>query len=300
MKIQKRDDQSHIRLGSGEQKYPLSSTLVDESGSKDFIIHHEIIESGIRTSAPHFHKETDEFVYVLKGTVIAHEGDKAHSLSAGDSVLFKANSKKSHFIENVSEENAEVLVVKRNLSQKDVKYSKGKKKKKFEKSATTSELLNVFKVRNKDGVEKVVQITYSSRLLKLANFIFHIFDVDPEESDFEFSYNVEGAKSYGGYSSFRLPKKDTPLPPGVGNMRHARIDSAFFPHENDLVLKVDNHPSEKFIVQCLRHEEPKPRRKYPYEVKLTELSDSYLVPLSQKIQADLDRIVLLFEKDLHR
>ncbi len=270
MKIQKSDDRSHVRLGAEKKKYSLSSVLVDESCSKDFFIHHEIVEPGIQTSAPHFHRETDEFIYVLKGTVTAHEGDKTTSLSKGDSALFKANSKKTHFIENVSDEDAEVLVVKRNLTQNDVKYSKVSKKKKFENRATTAELLNVFKVKNTDGTEKIIQITYCSRLFKLANFIFHIFDVDPEDSEFEFSYSMEGAKSYGGYSSFRLPKKDTPFPPGVGNMRHARIDSTFFPYENDLVLKINNHPSEEFIIKCLGHDEPKPRRKYPYEVKLAD------------------------------
>lgn len=278
MKILKADNRSHIKLATDEKKYSLSSILVDGSSSKDFFIHHEIVEPGIQTSTPHFHQNTDEFVYVLKGTVTAHEGKKTTVISEGDSILFKVNSKKIHFIENTSDKEAEILVVKRSLVQNDVKYSLTSKKKKFEGSATTSQILNTFTVKNKDGTEKFIQLTYCSRLFKLATFIFHIFDLDPKDSEFEFSFLKEGIKSYGGYSYFKLPKKNTAFPPDVGNIRHGRIDSAFFPFDNELVLKVDGHPSEQFIIKCLGHDEPKPRRKYPYEVKSIDRSQ-YPQPL---------------------
>ena len=112
----KKSSWSHqlLRSQSSGEEYSSSQVLVDSANSKDFFVHHEIVQPGRSTSAPHFHKTTDEFVYVTKGEISAIEGDKTRVLSEGDCVCFSAASGLKHQLRNTSEFVAEVLIVKRN------------------------------------------------------------------------------------------------------------------------------------------------------------------------------------------
>src|SRR5437868_13097623 len=100
MGIIKRNEYVHQvtqSLKTSEQ-YSLSAILCETMGSKDFFIRHEILAPGSRSSGAHFHLKTDEIAYVLKGSVVAHEGTEDWVLSPGDCICFNSNTGLLHFI----------------------------------------------------------------------------------------------------------------------------------------------------------------------------------------------------------
>src|SRR4051794_28693826 len=100
MNIHRRSENAHRRLQSKKsgEEYSFSASLTDALQSKDFFIHHEILPSGCRSSAPHFHRETEELVYVLRGSPTAVEGEVKIQLNTGDSVSFAAESERLHYL----------------------------------------------------------------------------------------------------------------------------------------------------------------------------------------------------------
>ena len=61
--------------------------------TKDIFLSHEIVRPNSRLSAPHFHTESDEIVYVVRGTLTAKEGDNEIELHEGDSIILGQRSK---------------------------------------------------------------------------------------------------------------------------------------------------------------------------------------------------------------
>lgn len=55
---------------------------------------------GRRSSPPHIHTITEEFVYVLEGRVSAIVGSKVTELRAGDAIGFPAGAKETHYLRN--------------------------------------------------------------------------------------------------------------------------------------------------------------------------------------------------------
>jgi uncharacterized cupin superfamily protein len=124
MKFVARSEIMHQQLKSlktGEE-YSLSAVISEGLGSKDLFIHHEILSPGHRTSAPHFHLENEEFVYVLAGEAIVVEGERRLAARAGDSILFERGNKTKHCILNESTDNVELLVVTRPHDSSDVVF----------------------------------------------------------------------------------------------------------------------------------------------------------------------------------
>lgn len=128
MKTVRRKDQKYEQLSSAKtgEDFSRSAVLSAALESKDFFIHQEVLAPGRRASAPHFHKQTDEFLYVLAGHPVIVEGGEELELAPGDCALFSAGSGLPHFIENRSAEIVELLVVGRRLSEPDVEYAREK------------------------------------------------------------------------------------------------------------------------------------------------------------------------------
>lgn len=84
--------------------------------------YHEKVEPGKKSSAPHFHTNIDEIIYLLRGQLYAYEGSEYVLLNSGDSILFKANSMKKHYLENKSNEDAEFLLFRNSTDQDQVIY----------------------------------------------------------------------------------------------------------------------------------------------------------------------------------
>lgn len=122
MKLVQRSDLVHSPLQSKTtgEAFSRSAVLSEALGTKELFVHHEILPPGRRSSASHWHAETDEFIYVIKGRPTVHEGDVSTRASAGDCVCFHAGSGVGHHVSNDTSEEIEMLVVSRRLEKNDV------------------------------------------------------------------------------------------------------------------------------------------------------------------------------------
>ncbi|WII72138.1 cupin domain-containing protein [Bdellovibrio sp. 22V] len=124
MKIEKQNDRQHKLLKSQRtgEEFSLSSVISESLQSNDLFLSHEIIRPGARSSGAHFHKETDEIIYILKGSLLAVEGEDKIQVSEGDCLLFERNSGRPHYLINESEQEAQALLVRKKIDVIDVVY----------------------------------------------------------------------------------------------------------------------------------------------------------------------------------
>jgi len=100
-----RPDNATIRIGAMELKF-----LVDETqGSGDLVMFEFSVPPQARVPAAHYHREVDEVVYGLSGTLTTTVDGKRHELRAGDSVRIPRGA--VHVHENLHGETARALVV---------------------------------------------------------------------------------------------------------------------------------------------------------------------------------------------
>lgn len=122
MKILRNKDlefKTPIQKDGTEYPYGASAKLFI---TKQIFLFKEKLAAGKDASAPHYHQFLDEVITVIKGELYVIEGDEESILNEGDSVLFKADSKKKHYLRNRSDSEAEFLVFRQNISESDVVY----------------------------------------------------------------------------------------------------------------------------------------------------------------------------------
>jgi len=85
--------------------------LSDAGGLTQFGAFTETLPPGSRSSLRHWHATEDEFIYMLSGTVVVHEGPAQTTLQPGDVACFKAGEPAGHYLENTSDTDATYLVV---------------------------------------------------------------------------------------------------------------------------------------------------------------------------------------------
>lgn len=124
MKLQKKSERLHCQLKSQKtgEEYSLSSVLSDTFLTDEIFLSHEIIRPNTRSSAPHFHMETNEIIYVLSGILKAIEDELEIEVSEGDALLFERQSGRHHFLRNESAADAHVLVIRKKLEVADVVF----------------------------------------------------------------------------------------------------------------------------------------------------------------------------------
>ncbi len=83
----------------------------DAGGLSQFGAFTETLPPGSRSSLKHWHLKEDEFIYVIVGKALVHEGDQVTEIGAGDAACFPANDPAGHFLENASETDLTYLVV---------------------------------------------------------------------------------------------------------------------------------------------------------------------------------------------
>jgi quercetin dioxygenase-like cupin family protein len=94
-----------IRVGDFELRF-----LVDETqGSGNLVIFEFAVPPGARVPAPHYHREVDEAVYGLEGTLTTVVDGQAHEVGIGDTVLIPRG--KVHHHRNESQRIARVLTI---------------------------------------------------------------------------------------------------------------------------------------------------------------------------------------------
>ncbi len=94
----------------------------DTGGLTQFGAFVEILPPGSRSSLCHWHREEDEFVYMLSGEVTVFEGGVATLLHPGQAVCFKAGVPSGHYLKNDGAEEARYLVVGTRLPAEVVTY----------------------------------------------------------------------------------------------------------------------------------------------------------------------------------
>ena len=85
--------------------------LGDFFGLMQMGIHHEIIPPGSKTSLFHWHSKSEEFVYVLSGTItlVTEEGELP--MSEGMCIGIQPGTGEGHQLVNLSDASAELFVV---------------------------------------------------------------------------------------------------------------------------------------------------------------------------------------------
>jgi uncharacterized cupin superfamily protein len=83
----------------------------DMGGLTQFGAFVEFLPPGSKSSIKHWHAEEDEFIFMLSGTVVLHEGDSETDFSAGEVASFKAGVALGHCLENRGSGEASYLVV---------------------------------------------------------------------------------------------------------------------------------------------------------------------------------------------
>lgn len=99
-----------ISLKTGEE-LSKSAVLTDYLQFQHLFVHHERLEPGKRASAPHRHTIQEEMVVVLKGNPTVHIGDQVIQLNPSDFIGFNPDAAELHFIENMTQEEVEFLVI---------------------------------------------------------------------------------------------------------------------------------------------------------------------------------------------
>ena len=84
-------------------------SLGDIAGLTKVGLHLVRVAAGDETTTHHYHEESDEFVYILSGTLTLRYGDEQYSLSAGDFVAFPAQGA-AHSMRNESDADATYLM----------------------------------------------------------------------------------------------------------------------------------------------------------------------------------------------
>jgi quercetin dioxygenase-like cupin family protein len=81
-----------VRIGAMELRF-----LVDETqGSGDLVMFEFSAATNARVPAPHYHRDVDEVVYGLEGTLTTTVDGKAHQIERGDSLFIPRGSVHHH------------------------------------------------------------------------------------------------------------------------------------------------------------------------------------------------------------
>jgi quercetin dioxygenase-like cupin family protein len=94
-----------VRIGELELRF-----VVDETqGSGELVVFEFCVPQNARVPAPHFHKEVDEVVYGVEGTLTSTVDGRKHEIGPGDSLFIPRGSVHHHA--NLHDSPARVLTV---------------------------------------------------------------------------------------------------------------------------------------------------------------------------------------------
>jgi quercetin dioxygenase-like cupin family protein len=94
-----------VRIGGMELRFLLDET----QGSGDLVMFEMTVHPDARVPVPHYHREVDEVIYGLSGTLTGRVDGKIHEIHAGDCLLIPRGA--IHHSENLHGETARALIV---------------------------------------------------------------------------------------------------------------------------------------------------------------------------------------------
>ena len=83
----------------------------DAAGLTQYGVNMLTLPPGAWSSQRHWHTESDEFIYVIKGEVTLVTDDGAEVLGAGDAAGFKAGDTNGHCLQNRTQQAVQVLEI---------------------------------------------------------------------------------------------------------------------------------------------------------------------------------------------
>ena len=97
--------QSVVRIGEMELRF-----LVDETqGSGNLVMFEFVVPAGARVPVPHYHREVDEAIYGLEGTLTTTIDGRKHEVGVGDTVFVPRGSVHHH--QNLHQGTARALTI---------------------------------------------------------------------------------------------------------------------------------------------------------------------------------------------
>ena len=97
--------------------------LGNAAGLTQFGVNVATLKPGAASSLRHWHRDEDEFVYVLQGEVVLVEDEGETVLKPGDAAAWKANGKIGHHLVNRTAQDAVFIEVGSRAPQERVEYS---------------------------------------------------------------------------------------------------------------------------------------------------------------------------------
>lgn len=99
------------RIRSTREALSESANLTGDAGLKQFVVYHDILPVGRRTSSAHSHSTREEFVLVLAGTLTLWVDGAIRQLQTGDYVALPAASAEKHYMYNDGPSEAQYVMV---------------------------------------------------------------------------------------------------------------------------------------------------------------------------------------------
>lgn len=96
-------DPTLVRIGALELRF-----LVDETQGRDMVVFEFLVPPHARVPEPHFHREVDEFIYGLEGTLTSTVDGDVCTIHPGESLLIERG--RVHHHTNTGTTPAKVLV----------------------------------------------------------------------------------------------------------------------------------------------------------------------------------------------
>jgi uncharacterized cupin superfamily protein len=99
------------RIRSTREALSESANLTGTAGLHQFVVYHDILPVGRRTSSAHSHSTREEFVLVLAGTMTLWIDGHTRQLQSGDYVALPAGADEKHYMYNDGPSDAQYVMV---------------------------------------------------------------------------------------------------------------------------------------------------------------------------------------------
>lgn len=125
MKVRSLDEVNPVEVRSATtgEIFTISRTITDGSAIGSFVVRHEDLGPGRRTSSPHAHSRKDELYYVLSGTPTVIVNGERRLMQAGEFVAFKGGLKEVHHLTNETDEKVALLLVSSCCKDDEIEYA---------------------------------------------------------------------------------------------------------------------------------------------------------------------------------
>jgi len=99
------------RIRSTREALSESANLTDSAGLRQFVVYHDILPVGRKTSSAHSHSKREEFVLVMAGTLTLWTDGQTRQLHTGDYVALPAGTGVMHYMYNDGPAEAQYMMV---------------------------------------------------------------------------------------------------------------------------------------------------------------------------------------------